>query len=183
MSNVARRTIGRAPVSANDYLGPAAVVRVAGADVVVEMPDGSETAAEMAFAFPYAPAEGDVLLVIGRDAATYAIGVLRGAGKTSLRFAGDVDLVAEGGTLRLAGDAGVEVTTQELRVRADRVRTFAGSVIEKVGSLVQRVTGLLSSHAREAQTIVEESSLTQAKSATVVTEDTMTIQARQIHLG
>src|SRR5579863_1161814 len=98
MSNVAYISRERPPVGAlAEYLGPAPVVRVEGSDVVVELPSGALVRAALAFAFPYAPAAGDVLLVIGKDDAHYAIGVLQGQGRTTLTFPGDVELRAEGG--------------------------------------------------------------------------------------
>src|SRR5262249_13392719 len=71
-----------------ESLGQASVTAVEGPDVVVELPDGAEARVALAFTFPYAPAPGDVLLVIGKDGTHYAIGVLHGAGKTTLTFPG-----------------------------------------------------------------------------------------------
>ena len=42
---------------------------------------------------------------------------------------------------------------------------------------------MLSVHAREVHTVVDETHLTKAKSASVLTEETMTINGKQIHLG
>ena len=56
--------------------------------------------------------------------------------------------------------------------------------MEKLGTLYQRVRGLLRrARAGEAQTIVDEGALTRAKSAAILTEETMTINGKQIHLG
>jgi hypothetical protein len=72
----------RAIAALAEYLGPASVLRLEGSDVVAELPEGAEVRVALAFAFPYAPAEGDVLLVIGKDEAYYAIGVLQGSGES-----------------------------------------------------------------------------------------------------
>lgn len=184
MSNVAYIARDRAAISAlAEYLGPASVLRVEGSCVVVELPDGAAARAGLAFAFPYAPAPEDVLLIIGKDGSYYAIGVLQGAGRTTLTFPGDVELRAEGGTLRLWGEKGVELLGPELGVQVDKLKVIAGAVTQRLSSLVQRVESLISVHAREVHTVVEESSVTHAKSATVLTEETMTINGREVHLG
>ena len=184
MSNVAYIARDRAALSAlAEYLGPASVVRVEASDVIIELPDGSAAHAALAFAFPYAPAPEDVLLVIGKDGAYYAIGVLQGAGRTTLTFPGDVELRAEGGTLRLWGEKGVELLGPALAVQVDKLDVIAGAVTQRFSSLVQRVRTLLSVQAKEMHTVVEESSVTHAKSASVLTEETMTINGREVHLG
>lgn len=166
-----------------EYLGPASVLRVEGSDVVVELPEGAEARAALAFAFPYAPAEGDVLLVIGKDEAYYAIGVLQGAGRTTLTFPGEVELRAEGGALRLWGEKGIELLGPEVVVQADKLRMIAGAVTQRFASLVQRVQDLVSTHARSVHTLADESVVTQAKSASVLTEETVTINGKEVHLG
>lgn len=171
------------PVQAGDYLGPASVVEVADGEVHVELPDGETFIVEPAFVVPYQPALGDVLLVITKGSGRYAIGVLHGTGKTVLALPGDVEVRAEGGTLRFFGERGVEIFGPELSVHAEKVRVIADSVTQKLGSLVQRVRGLLHVQAREMHTIVDETSITKAKSASVLTEETMTINGKQIHLG
>jgi hypothetical protein len=184
MSNVAYISRERAPISSlAEYLGPAPVLRVEGSDVVVELPGGAAVRAALAFAFPYAPAPGDVLLVIGKDDAHYAIGVLQGAGRTTLTFPGNVDLRAEGGALRLWGEKGIELAGPGLSVQVDKIQVIAGAVTQKLASLVQRVRGLMSVHAGELDTTVDESAVTRAKNATVLTEETMTINGKEVHLG
>ena len=166
-----------------DYLGPAEVLSLEGTDVVVALSDGAERRATMAFASPYEPAVGDSLLVIGKRDDFYAIGVLRGTGRAVLRFSGDVDLAAEGGTLRLSGDRGVEIRSPDVQVHAERVSTFAGTLVQKAASLLQRVTSMLEVHAKESRTVVEGTSVLQAKSAAIVTDETTTVQGKQVHLG
>jgi hypothetical protein len=168
--------------AASDYLGPARVVAVAGGEVTVEVA-GTAVRAAMALAFPYRPAAGDTLLIVGRDGAYYVIGVLQGTGETVLAFAGGVELRAEGGPLRLASDQAVELRAPEVGVDAGRLRVFAESAVEKLGTLYQHVRGLLRARAGEAETIVDEGALTRAKRAAILTEETMSINGKQIHLG
>jgi hypothetical protein len=167
----------------DDYLGPAEVTEVAPTAVTVVVPGSAPARAELAFALPYAPVVGDLLLVIAKGGAVYAIGVLRGAGKTSLSLQGDVDLHAEGGRLRLSGDQGVELRGPELDVHAGKLRMIADSVLQTFSSVSQRVKSLLHVHAGETHTVVDEGSFAQSKSAAILTEETVTINGKEIHLG
>ena len=49
--------------------------------------------------------------------------------------------------------------------------------------MFQRVTSSLTVHAREAHTLVEQSAVTQAKNATILTEDAVTINGKSVLLG
>lgn len=167
----------------DDYLGPAMVIETDAPGLRVELPSGAVTAADPAFVIPYAPAVGDMLLVIARGPACYAIGVLHGTGRTVLSLPGDVELRAETGTLRLWGEKGIELSGPAIAVHAEKLRVVADAVTEHMTSLVQRVRGLLSLRAGESHTVVDESAVTKAKRATVLTEETMTINGQQIHLG
>jgi hypothetical protein len=168
---------------AGDYLGPAAVLDVRPGAVQVELRGGTVVTARMALAFPYEPAPGDTLLVIGKGADHYVIGVLHGSGRTSLTMVGDVELRASEGVLRLSGDRGVELRGPEVEISASKLRVVAAAALQRFTSLCQRVTDLLSVQAGEAHTVVHGSQLTQAKNATMLTEEIMTINGKQIHLG
>jgi hypothetical protein len=183
MTSTARRRIEPATLALAEYLGPADVIDVGAGEVTVELPGGATTRATLAFASPYVPAVSDVLLIIGKGGAYWAIGVIHGAGKTSLRFQGDVELHAEGGTLHVSADRGVRIRAPEIGLVTERLHTIADAVVETFGSVYQRVGDLLSVHAKKAHTVVEGSAVTQAKSAAIVTEETMTINGKQIHLG
>jgi hypothetical protein len=168
----------------DDYLGPAVVVACEEpATVVVAPPGGSTVRAEMALALPYRACVGDVLLVIGRRDAWYVIGVLEGRGKTELSVQGDLTLHAVGGIAEIAGDKGVRVRGDRVELHARELRTVADSAIETVVSLVKRVADTLLVYARTSNTVVEEGAYTQAKTATIRTEETMSINGKQIHLG
>jgi hypothetical protein len=158
------------------------VLSVAPNEVRVDI-EGREVGAALALAFPYRPAEGDTLLVIGKGEAHYVIGVLHGTGQSALTFPGDVEIRASGGELSLAGDRGVRVSGEEVALEARTVRVTAGALVQKLTSAYQRVREMLSVHAGEQETIVDGASLTRAKSAAVVTEETMSINGKQIHLG
>jgi hypothetical protein len=182
MSNLAV-LIGDRAARVEDYLGPATVIEARGRSAVVELPDGPRVKARLALAFPYEPAQGDVLLVIGKGEEYYGIGVLEGEGRSILSFKGDVDVRAEGGTLSLSGDKGVEIRGEEVGVHAGQLKVVAGAVVQTFTSLFQRVTELMSSRSKRSHTIVDEASFTQAKSAAIVTEEDVTINGKHVHLG
>jgi hypothetical protein len=182
-SSVVRLNERAATARVEDYLGPAEVERVEGCDVHVRIP-GADAAlrAEMALAFPYEPAAGDTLLVIGKGDAFYVIGVLRGAGRSVLSLPGDVSLQA-GGELHLSGAQGVRVTGPEIELYTDKLRQVAGAVVQRFTSVVQRVSGMLSVHAGTSHTLVDGASYAQSKSAAIVTKETVTINGNEVHLG
>jgi hypothetical protein len=170
----------------DDYLGPAAVVRVHGHEIHVVLP-GSDAGAEgvpatMALAFPYEPAVGDDLLVVGKGGAFYVIGVLQGAGRTVFNLPGDVGLHA-GGALHLSGAKGVRVDGPEIEMNTGKLRMVADAVVQRFTSVYQRVSEMLSVHAGESHLLVDEASYTQAKTAAIVTEETVTINGDEVHLG
>ncbi len=179
----ALRKIPRAAPEIEDYLGPAEVTDVEPTAVTVELPGSGPMRAELAFALPYAPVLGDLLLVIARGDACYAIGVLRGSGKTSLRLQGDVDLAAEGGKLRLSGEHGIELRGPELDLYAGKLRMVADAALQTFSSVCQRVKSLLHVHAGETHTLVDGGSFAQSKSAAILTEENVTINGKEIHLG
>jgi hypothetical protein len=166
-----------------DYLGPGHVVEVEPHAVTVSIRGGERARAQMALSIPYAPSVGDVLLVIGKDDDHYVIGVLHGSGRTSLSFQGAVDIKATGGPLTLSSDQGVAIHGPEMEIQTGKLQVFAGAVVEKLGSLYQRVRGALNVHAERTHTVVDDASFMTAKNASIVTEETMSINGSEIHLG
>ncbi|APR85973.1 Hypothetical protein A7982_11322 [Minicystis rosea] len=165
-----------------DYLGPAQVTTATASAAEVELPSGDIVSARLALAFPYQPAPGDTLLVIGRGDTHYVIGVLDGTGATNLTLPGDVALRAAG-ALRLEGGSGVHMSGPEVNIDARRLRFTAEAMMQKLGSLVQRVTTLWSVRARDAEMLIEDASLTRARTAAILTDETMSINGKQINLG
>lgn len=177
------RKIDQVIASAGSYLGPAQVTEVFAGAVEVELRAGARARAELALAFPYVPARGDVLLVIGQGDEHWVIGVLHGTGRTALVFPGDVELRAVGGTVALSGDHGVAIDGPEVRVRAGTLKAVAETVVERFTSVFQRVTGALNVRAGQAHTLVDDTAVTTAKSAAILTEEAMSINGKEIHLG
>jgi hypothetical protein len=182
MSNVTVLRTDR-PSPARDYLGPAEVITVLPHELEVRLRSGASARARLALAFPYEPAEGDEVLVIGDAGGHYVIGVLQGTGRTALAFQGDVDLRAEGGVLRLSSDKAIEVQAPDVTLLAGKLHQIADSVAQKYAILRQTVTELLSVRAKESHTLVEGTALSQAKTTTILTEGKTTINGKEIHLG
>lgn len=167
----------------DDYLGPGEVVGVMPHAVEILIRGGVRASAQMALSITYEPRVGDVLLVIGKGDEHYVIGVLKGSGTTSLSFQGPVDLRANGGPLTLSSDVGVALHGPEVEIQTSKLEVFAGAVVEKLGSLYQRVRGALNVHAGKTHTVVDDASFMTAKNASIVTEETMSINGNEIHLG
>jgi hypothetical protein len=168
---------------ASDYLGPGHVVAVRPHAVEILVRGGEQVRAELALSFPYTPEVGDVLLVIGKDDDHYVIGVLRGTGKTALTFQGAVELRAEGGPLTLSSDQGVSIHGPAVEIQAGKLEMLAGAVAQKFASLYQRVRGAVNLHAGKTHTVVDDASFMTAKNAAIVTQETMSINGSEIHLG
>ncbi len=164
-----------------DYLGPGRVVAIG--PLQIEIRSGERVTAQLALAFPYLPAEGDVLLVIGRDEEHYVIGVLHGTGQARLSFPGAVSIEARGGPLTLSSDDVVRVQGREVHLEAGPLKMIATTVTQKFTSLVQRVRDSLQVQAGQSHTTVHDRSTMTAKNASILTEETMTINGEQIHLG
>ena len=165
------------------YLGHATVEVAEPARLEVALADERIVGARCALAFPYEPAVGDCVLIIGQQGNHYLIGVLSGAGRATLRFPGDVDLRAEGGRLRLSGSSGVDVAAPEVTLQASRLEVIAGSVREHCKTLQRSVTELMSVWAGNAHTFVTGSMHSQAKEATLLTREQITINGETINIG
>lgn len=181
MSNVARLHLEET-ASASTYLGPAEVLRVTGREVEIALPKGGVERARLAIAYAYEPAPGDEVLVIGGPSGHYVIGVLHGQGKATLHFPADAEVRA-GGTLKITADRGVSIESPELSLSAKKLRAVASEVVHTFTSLRQRVAELLSVQAGQSHTVVEGSSHTQSKSATILTQDKISINGKEVHLG
>jgi hypothetical protein len=181
MSNVARLPIEEA-AAAGLYLGPAEVVRALGREVEVALPKGGVERARLAIAYAYEPAPGDEVLVIGGQTGHWIIGVLHGSGRAVVHFPADAEIRA-GGTLKLTGDRGVSVEAPEVTLSAQKLRAIASEVVHTFGSLRQRIAELLSVHAGQSHTVVEGTAHSQSKSATILTEQKISINGKEVHLG
>jgi hypothetical protein len=184
MANVARLFNERVEAAgAEDYLGPARVTEAGAGGLRVELEDGAPVTATLALAFPYEPTAGDVVLVIGKRDRHYVIGVLHGTGRSVLAMQGDVELRAVNGVLTVAGDKGVQIEGPELEVSVGKLKMVAESVVQKFTNVYQHVKALLSVRAGETHTLVDDATFAKSKTATILTEEKMAINGKEIHLG
>jgi hypothetical protein len=181
MSNVARLRIEEQPTGTL-YLGPAKVLQAGATAVEVELPRGGRERARLALAYTYEPCLGDEVLTFGNADGYWIIGIIHGQGPAMLRFPADAEIAA-GGTLRITADRGVDVRAQEFSVTTQKMRMIAAEVVHSFKSLRQRVQELLSVQAGQTHTIVEGSMHSQAKNATILTKEKVSINGKEVHLG
>jgi hypothetical protein len=85
----------------------------------------------VALAYPYEPVTGDTVLAIGEEGAWYVIGVLQGAGKTSLTVPGDFSIRTPAGAIELIAARGVRIQSPSVQIKANRLELLARSVVER----------------------------------------------------
>ena len=169
-------------VRTDHFLGPAEVCGDDTTHVVLKLSNGHQVRARIALGYGYRPANGDSVLTIGNDDGYYIIGVLLSQNETTLQFNGDVALHAAG-KLHLRGEEGVTLDGPEVRVRAGKLEMLARQATQRFERLRQRVSDLLSVEAGQSHTVVEGAHYTRAKSATLLTEEKISINGKSIYLG
>ena len=171
------------PQRAGRYLGPATVVRVGPASLEARLPTGETIQPKMALAFPFTPAENDSLLVIGQDERYFVIGVIESSGDTQLSFAGNVELRAVEGELDLHGERGVELRGPQVDIKTKKLTVLADKASEVFGTVFTRVKELMSVHTGSTETVVRGQWSSRSKRAAITSEETVTINGKQVHLG
>lgn len=176
---------GEAAVGAEPgrFLGPATVTVAAAGELEARLPDGQLVRPRMAIAFPFEPAVGDDLLLIGQEGRYFVIGVVASSGATHLRFRGNVELRAVDGALELAGAQGVEIRGPQVTIKTRKLDVYAERASELFGSALTRVKELLSVHAGSAETTVDGAWTHRSKQAVVSSEEAVTINGKEVHLG
>ncbi|MCW8140440.1 MAG: DUF3540 domain-containing protein [Planctomycetota bacterium] len=175
------------PSAADDgYLGPAEVVEVATGRLRVRLleADGAPVVdAALALAAPFAPSAGDRLLVLARGQEAWAIGALGAPVRARLDLPGDVDVRAVGGTLTLRGDRGVEVEGDEIALRARLLRTFAGTLTERVDTAFRWVKDQLRVQAGESRRVVQGEDLSHCERSVTLARETLKLDGHQVQIG
>lgn len=173
-----------APTPERDrYLGAAKVTRVGPAKLEARLPSGEAIAPKLALAYPFTPAEGDSLLVIGQDGRWFVIGVLASTGETALRFQGNVELRAVEGKVALHGEHGVELRGAEVDIKTRRLNVVAEKVTEVFGTIFTRVHELLSVHSGETEAVVRGQWSNRSERAAITSEETVSVNGKEVHLG
>ena len=185
MTSAAKKTIHELPVrQPGDYLGPGHVVAIVPHEVEVEIRGGERARAQMALSIPYEPCVGDVLLVIGKDDEHYVIGVLHGSGQDLALLPGRRGPPRVGRpahALERRGRGHSRAGDGDPDGQAPGVRRRRGG--EARVALPARARDALNVHAGKTHTVVDDASFMTAKNASIVTEETMSINGNEIHLG
>lgn len=168
---------------AGRYLGPATVTRSQDATLEVALPSGGLVRPRLALAYAFVPAVGDTLLLIGQEERYFVIGVIASSGRSELRFRGDVELRAEGGTLDLSGERGVTVEGPSILLKTKKLSVLAEHVTEVFGSVFTRVKGLLSVRAGDADSVVDGEWSCRAESTTITSQEVASVNGKEVHLG
>jgi Protein of unknown function (DUF3540) len=163
------------------YLGQATVLRIESERVLLALPYG-DAWARSALAYPYHPALGDVVLVVGDEDAAYIIGVLSGTGRTVLVVEGDLELRSSG-RMKLTSEECVEIESPHILVKADKLETFARTVFERAVSSYRWVKEVLQLQAGRTRTLVDGHATLQAERITQQAEKDVKIDGRQVYLG
>jgi len=168
---------------AGRYLGPVTVTRAGAAVLEARLPTGETIEPKLALAFPFTPVENDSLLVIGEDGRYFVIGVVASQGETQLRFRGNVELRAVDGELELHGEQGVELRGPQIDIRTKKLTVIADKATEAFGTLFTRVKELMSVHTGETDTVVHGQYSNRSKRTSITSEETVSINGKQVHLG
>jgi hypothetical protein len=175
------------------YLGRGIVTRtLEGAAVEARLDDGQEVRVKPAMPLHYEAAPGDELLVLGADPqAMYAIGVLRGRGKVTLRAPGDLTLETPEGALRLTAARGVTLKSQvEIVTEAPAVRCVAGKLEIAAQRVIQRardvyfwVSELFQVKSHRLRATADSTCHIHAQETHLRADQTVSIDGQSIHLG
>lgn len=173
-------------MSPDGYLGPAEVLAASPGRLTVRLLEAEgtpEVEASLALAVPVAPGVGDTLLVLGQGDQAFAIGVLSGLGPVRLELPGDVEVRAVGGTLALHGERGVTVEGDAVTLRARALRTFAGTLTERVDTAFRWVKDQLRVQAGESRRVVQGEDLSHCKRSVTLAQETAKLDGHQIQIG
>jgi hypothetical protein len=165
------------------YLGPATVTEAAAAVLLAKLPNGEVVRPRLALAFPFVPAAGDTLLVVGQADRYFVIGVIESTGRTELRFRGDVELRAVDGTLELHGERGVSLHGPEIDLKTRKLGVVADKVTEAFGTVFTRVKALLSVHTGETDTVVHGEWSSRSERAAITSQEVVSVNGKEVHLG
>lgn len=156
------------------------VVEATGCCLRLALPEG-EREAVMALAYPYAPAMGDVLLVMTQDGDCYVVGVLQGRGRTLFQTPGDLEITA-GGRVQIQG-AEVALQGHKVSLRADRFESTVRVVVERCLSAYRWVKDAMHLNLGRSRTVVREESVLRAGRIRQSAREDVSINGEQVKLG
>jgi hypothetical protein len=158
----------------------ATVTGIRGSNVLLLL-DGIEREAELALAYPYAPAVGNEVLALCGEKA-WIVGVLRGDNAMTFNVNGALTIEASG-PVKIVSHESLEFQAPLCRVNALRLETLAQVAVQKVGESYTWVRGLFQVFAGRHRTVVEEDAVLRAKYVRQLAEKDVKIDGEQIKLG
>ena len=161
-------------------LGPATVQELVGDRLRLKRGE-VEVWARLALAYPYQPEPGDLVLTIGEEE-IYVIGVLLGRGKTVFETPGDLHLRSRG-HVEIEGLKGVEIRSDQVLIKADKVETIARTTFEKTVSCYRWVKELLQTEAGRERKLIDGHYTMKAERIVETADKDVKIDGEQIHLG
>jgi hypothetical protein len=161
-------------------LAPANVLQVNGARVTVLL-GGAEVEATNAVAFPYAPQEGDVVLVISGEQ-HYVIGVLQPTGDVQMHFPANLHIHARGGIQFTSGER-VEMQAPNVKVTAGKWEVVARTLSEKVVKAMRWVKELSMLKAGRRTVNVEGTNQEHAGRQIIRASKDVRVNGERIHIG
>jgi hypothetical protein len=164
------------------YLGPARVLKVAGDNIQVEISE-VQVWSRSAIVFPYTPAFGDIVLVLGQDDDLYVIGVLKGTGKTSFTAPGDIEFKAPRGNIEMISAKGIRIRSPKFKVKSNEIEFMARVVVEKYENAKRWIKDMCQLRAGRVQTSVESTYRMKAGKIIECAEGDVKIDGNKIHLG
>lgn len=163
-------------------VGPARVVETGEGRVRLRI-DDEEAWADLALAFPYRPAAGDTVLVLGQESKWYVIGVLRGKGVTAFVAPGDLEFSAPNGSIGLSAAEGVRIEAPQVSLKADRLELAARTVFERFVQAYRRVAEAFHLRAGRVRTTVTGAWDVRAGRIAERADKDVRIDGEQIYLG
>ena len=142
-------------------------------------------ASPTALALPclYEPNAGDTVLAIGQGESYYIIGILKGAGKTTIAATGDLELRAVNGTLDLFSGREIRIHSPKVGVQAGKLSLLAGSMKERFGRAARWVKECFQLRAGRMRTRVKEDHHIQARRIVGLAKEDVRLDGKKINLG
>ena len=164
------------------YLGPARVLEVDRAKVLIDSPF-FKSWATLALPWVYEPALDDSVLVLGQGNEYYVVGVLNGTGKTIITAPGDLELRAPNGAIDLLSSKEVRIQAPKLKLRTKKLEVIATLLRESFSRVHRSVQNTLTITAGRMRTVVDKDYEVRAERISECASNSVRIDGEKINLG
>jgi hypothetical protein len=169
-------------IETSTFLGPAKVSATEPAQALVNW-GGGQAWATMAMVQNYRPVVGDIVLIIGRESMFYVIGVIKGAGTTTMIVPGDLQLCAPRGSIELMAAKGVRIKGEDVDISANKLNIAAKTVMERFTDVTRWVKNAFQIRAGRMRTSVEGEYRVGADRINEFANGAVNIDGESINLG